>query len=56
MEEEYILKWKDYKSNFFALAEELFVSEHLTDVTLCCKDQMFEVRENSGGNDKLYHD
>lgn len=45
MEDEYLLKWQDYQSNFFSMAEDLFASEHLTDVTLCCKDQMFEVRE-----------
>jgi hypothetical protein len=38
-DEEYILKWRDYQSNFFALAEDLFVNELLTDVTLCCRDQ-----------------
>ncbi len=38
-EEEYILKWRDYQSNFFALAEDLFLNELLTDVTLCCRDQ-----------------
>ena len=40
MDEEYLLKWKDYQSNFFSLAEELFMSESLTDVTLCCRDQV----------------
>ncbi len=42
MDEEYLLKWKDYQSNFFSLAEELFASESLTDVTLCCRDQVYE--------------
>ncbi len=42
MDEEYLLKWKDYQSNFFSLAEELFLSESLTDVTLCCRDQAYE--------------
>ena len=42
MEEEYILKWKDYRANFFALAEDLFTNELLTDVTLACRDQLFE--------------
>jgi len=40
--EEYLLKWKDYQSNFFALAAELFSTEHFTDVTLCAGDRMFE--------------
>lgn len=39
-EEEYILKWRDYQSNFFSLAEDLFLNEMLTDVTLCCRDQV----------------
>ena len=42
LQEEYILKWRDYQSNFFELAEDLFVNELLTDVTLCCRDQTFE--------------
>ncbi|TRY74886.1 hypothetical protein TCAL_04513 [Tigriopus californicus] len=42
MEEEYMLKWRDYQSNFFSLAEELYLNEFLTDVTLCCKNQYFE--------------
>ena len=42
MDDEYILKWRDYQSNFFALAEELYLSESLTDVTLCCKGKFFE--------------
>ncbi len=37
-EDEYLLKWRDYQSNFFSLAEELFEGEDLTDVTLCCGD------------------
>ena len=39
LQEEYILKWRDYQSNFFELAEDLFVNELLTDVTICCRDQ-----------------
>ena len=42
LQEEYILKWRDYQSNFFELAEDLFVNELLTDVTVCCRDQTFE--------------
>ena len=38
-QEEYILKWRDYQTNFFELAEDLFMNELLTDVTLCCRDQ-----------------
>lgn len=37
-----MLKWRDYQSNFFSLAEELYLNEFLTDVTLCCKNQYFE--------------
>ena len=33
LQEEYILKWRDYQSNFFELAEDLFLNELLTDAT-----------------------
>lgn len=45
MEDEYLVKWKDYQSNFFTLAEELFASELLTDVTLVCQDQVYEAHK-----------
>ena len=45
MDQEYLLKWKDYQSNFFSLADELFASELLTDVTLVVRDQMFEAHQ-----------
>lgn len=42
-EEEYILQWNDHKYNFFSLAaDDLFRSEELTDVTVCCGDQLFD--------------
>ena len=45
-DEEYILQWNDHKYNFFSLAaDDLFRSEELTDVTVCCGDQLFDAHK-----------
>uniref|UniRef100_A0A0K2T495 BTB domain-containing protein n=1 Tax=Lepeophtheirus salmonis TaxID=72036 RepID=A0A0K2T495_LEPSM len=42
VESEYILRWNDYSNNFFSCAEELYLRESLTDVTLCVEDRYFD--------------
>ena len=46
LEEEYILQWNDHKYNFFSLAaDDVFRSEEMTDITVCCGDQMFDAHK-----------
>ena len=46
LDEEYILQWNDHKYNFFSLAaDDVFRSEEMTDITVCCGDQMFDAHK-----------
>ena len=46
LDEEYILQWNDHKYNFFSLAaDDVFRSEEMTDITVCCEDQMFDAHK-----------